>query len=162
MINVNARVQFRVFSRAFTKCLQLKEGENMTIGERIREVRLSQPEKTSMEKFADRLGVTKGSVSLLESGRNQPSDQTIRSICREFNINELWLREGIGDMKAQASRAEEMATAVKRLFSDRPASFQSALVTTLLRFDPDGPEWELLERIYNSVAAEKEKGPDAS
>lgn len=134
----------------------------MTIGERIREARLSLPVKTSLEKFAERIGITKGSLSLIENGKNQPSDQTIRSICREFNINEQWLREGIGDMKTAASRAEEMATAVKRLFSDRPASFQTALVTTLLRFDPDGEEWQLLERIYESVAAEKEKGPDAS
>lgn len=134
----------------------------MTIGERIREARLSLPVKTSLEKFAERIGITKGSLSLIENGKNQPSDQTIRSICREFNINEQWLRDGIGDMKTAASRAEEMATAVKRLFSDRPASFQTALVTTLLRFDPDGEEWQLLERIYESVAAEKEKGPDAS
>ncbi len=134
----------------------------MTIGERIKEVRLSLPDKTSMEKFADRLGVTKGAISFIENGRNQPSDQMIRSICREFNINEAWLRDGIGDMKSAASRSEEMATAVKRLFADRPESFQTALITTLLRFDPDGPEWALLERIYDSVAAEKEKGPDAS
>lgn len=134
----------------------------MTIGERIKEVRLSLPDKTSMEKFADRLGVTKGAISFIENGRNQPSDQMIRSICREFGIKELWLREGIGEMKCEASRAEEMATAVKRLFADRPESFQTALVTTLLRFDPDGDEWKVLERIYESVAAEKEKGPDAS
>lgn len=134
----------------------------MTIGERIREARLSLPAKTSLEKFADRIGITKGSLSLIENGKNQPSDQTIRSICREFNINEAWLRDGIGDMKSAASRSEEMATAVKRMFADRPESFQTALITTLLRFDPDGPEWALLERIYESVAEEKEKGPDAS
>ena len=133
----------------------------MTIGERIKEVRLSQPEKTSLEKFAAPLGVTKGAISFVENGRNQATDQMIRSICREYNINELWLREGIGDMKAQTSRAEEMATAVKRLFSDRPESFQTALVTTLLRFEPDGPEWEVLEKIYDSVSAEKEKGPES-
>ena len=134
----------------------------MTIGERIREVRQSLPEKTSLEKFAGRLGINKASLSLIENGHNQPSEQMIRSICREFHVNELWLREGIGDMKAQTGRAEEMATAVKQLFCDHPESFQSALVSTLLRFDPDGPEWEILERIYDSVAAEKEKGPGAS
>lgn len=134
----------------------------MTINERVREIRISQEPKITMEKFAQRLGVGKSTISLIESGRNAVSGQMIRSICREFNVNEAWLREGIGEMKAEGSRAEEMATAVKRLFADRPASFQSALVTTLLRFDPDGPEWELLERIYDSVAAEKEKGPDAS
>lgn len=134
----------------------------MTEGERVREIRLSQEPKITMEKFAQRLGVAKSTISLIESGRNALTGQMIRSICREFNINEAWLRDGIGDMKSAASRSEEMATAVKRLFADRPESFQTALITTLLRFDPDGPEWALLERIYDSVAAEKEKGPDAS
>lgn len=128
----------------------------MTIGERIREVRQALPDKTSLERFAGRIGITKSSLSLIENGKNQPSDQTIRSICREFNVNELWLREGIGEMKCESSRAEEMATAVKRLFSDHPASFQSALISTLLRFDPDGEEWKLLEEIYESVAREME------
>lgn len=134
----------------------------MTANERVREIRLSQEPKISMDKFAQRLGVSKTAISLIESGRNSLTDHMIRSICREFHVNELWLREGIGDMKAQTGRAEEMATAVKQLFCDHPESFQTALVTTLLRFDPEGPEWEILERIYDSVAAEKEKGPGAS
>lgn len=125
----------------------------MPIGERIREVRLSQPEKMSVEKFAERLGITKGSVSLIENGKNQPSDQTIRSVCREFNVNETWLRTGDGQMYADKDRAREMEELVQSLMADSPESFRSALITTLLRFRPDGPEWEVLERIYQSVAA---------
>lgn len=129
----------------------------MPICDRIKAVRLSQPGKMSMEKFAARIGIQKGSVSLLESGRNQPSDQTIRSICREFGVNETWLRTGAGEMHAEQSRAEEMAALAKSLLSDSPESFRSALVTALLRFDPDGPEWALLEKIYESVAREAGK-----
>ena len=125
----------------------------MPIGERIREVRLSQPEKMSVEKFAERLGITKGSVSLIENEKNQPSDQTIRSVCREFNVNETWLRTGDGQMYADKDRAREMEELVQSLMADSPESFRSALITTLLRFRPDGPEWEVLERIYQSVAA---------
>ena len=128
--------------------------------DRIRAIR--QNEGKNQAEFGAKIGVSGAAISRWEAGDRGVPDSAIRSICREFNINEAWLRDGIGDMKSAASRSEEIATAVKRLFADRPESFQTALITTLLRFDPDGPEWALLERIYDSVAAEKEKGPDAS
>lgn len=128
--------------------------------DRIRKVR--QSEGKNQTEFGAKIGVSGAAISRWEAGERGIPDSAIRSICREFNVNEAWLREGVGEMKSAVSRSEEMATAVKRLFSDRPASFQSALVTALLRFDPDGPEWDLLERIFESVEAEIEKGPDAS
>ena len=33
----------------------------------------------------------------MESGKSNPSDQTVRSICREFNVSEVWLRTGQGE-----------------------------------------------------------------
>lgn len=50
----------------------------------------------SQQSFGDRLSITKTSVSKIESGINNPSDQTIKLICQEFNINEDWLRDGTG------------------------------------------------------------------
>lgn len=44
------------------------------------------------------MGITKASVSRLERGDRNPSDQTVKSICREFNVNYAWLLEGKGDM----------------------------------------------------------------
>lgn len=52
-----------------------------------------------MEEFAKKIGITKSSVSLLESGKNNPSDQTVKLICKEFGINEDWLRNGTEPMK---------------------------------------------------------------
>ena len=57
----------------------------------------------SQEEFARRLGVTKSTVSGYETGRREPTDQTVRSICREFGINELWLKYGEGEIKAPAA-----------------------------------------------------------
>ncbi len=48
--------------------------------------------------FGDKLGITDASVSRLEKGDRNPSEQTIKSICREFNVNYAWLLEGKGDM----------------------------------------------------------------
>lgn len=109
----------------------------------------------TQQAFADRLGIKRGAVANYEVGRNIPSDSVVSLICREFGVNETWLRTGAGEMYIQRSREEEMAALVQSLMADRPESFRSALVTTLLRFDPNGPEWEILERIYNEVASSR-------
>lgn len=113
----------------------------------------------SQTKFGERLGVSLSAVQKWEMGFNDPSDAVITLMCRDFGANETWLRTGAGEMKLAPSREAEMAALAKSLMNDRPDSFRSALVTALLRFDPDGPEWEVLERIYESVAklAEKEE-----
>ena len=51
----------------------------------------------SMEKFGNRIGLTRSAISKIESG-SKPSDQTVISICREFNVREEWLRNGSGEM----------------------------------------------------------------
>ena len=58
----------------------------------------------SGEKFGARLGVTRTAVSLIESGKNNLSEANILSICREFNVNEEWLRTGKGDMFSALSQ----------------------------------------------------------
>ena len=68
----------------------------MNINERIRDLRKSL--KLSQEEFGNRLGVTKASISRLESGINNVTEQMIKSVCREYNVNYAWLKEGVGEM----------------------------------------------------------------
>lgn len=124
------------------------------MNDRIRQVRKTAA--ISQEEFGKQLGLSRQYITLVETGERVPSDRTIRDICRIFNVSETWLREGVGEMYAPRSRQEEMAAYVKSLMADDPESFRSRLVTALLRFDPNGPEWEVLERIYESIAAEAE------
>ncbi len=65
--------------------------------DRIGKVR--ENEKKSQEEFGAILGVTKSTISLLETKKREPSDRLIRDICREFSISETWLRTGDGPMK---------------------------------------------------------------
>lgn len=129
--------------------------------DRIKQVRSDA--RLTQADFAERIGLSRNYIAQVEMGIRDLSDRAIRDICREFHINELWLREGIGDMKSAASRSEEMATAVKRLFADRPESFKAALIAALLKMDTD-ENWAVLEKVFNSIeaevhAAEKEKEP---
>lgn len=68
----------------------------MTQGERIREVR-----KTlglTLEKFGEKIGIKKNSVSQIENGKNSVTEQVVKSICREFNVDYIWLTTGDGEM----------------------------------------------------------------
>lgn len=91
---------------------------------------------------------------------SNPSNQTILAICREFGVNETWLRTGVGEPYAHRTREEELGDLIGELMSDSPDSFRTRLITALLRFKPNSEEWKLLENIYNSVAAEQKKEPD--
>ncbi len=52
--------------------------------------------KLSQEAFGARIGLKGSSVSYIESGRNSLTEQTILAICREYSVNENWLRTGAG------------------------------------------------------------------
>jgi transcriptional regulator with XRE-family HTH domain len=111
----------------------------------------------TLEKFGERIGITASSVSAIEVGKNNPSEQTIRAICREFGVNEIWLRTGAGEMFRPEEESEELARNLKRLMNGRPDSLARRAVRVLLRYEPDGPEWQVLEKIYTDVLAEAEK-----
>ena len=126
----------------------------MSVGSRIKELRNSLD--LTQQKFADRLGIQRGIIGKYEVDVSAPSDAVISLICREFNVREAWLRDGEGEMFHSKPRAEELGELVRKLLSDRPESFRSRLITSLLRFEPDSPEWQVLENIYDSIANEKE------
>lgn len=68
----------------------------MTQGERIREVRNTLG--LTLEKFGDRLGVTKVAISNIEKGNRNLTEQMTKAICREFNVDYMWLTTGEGEM----------------------------------------------------------------
>lgn len=66
----------------------------MTQGERVKSVRKKR--ELTLEKFGERLGVTKTAISRIEKGDRGLTEQMFKSICREFGVNEVWLRTGEG------------------------------------------------------------------
>lgn len=120
--------------------------------ERIKSVRISAQE--TQEEFANKIGISKSSVSLLESGRNNPSEQTIRAICDNYNINRIWLESGTGQMNRVVSREEELAAMMGKLLHCDP-SFKHRLISVLLRMDES--EWNMLERKAQELLEEMKK-----
>ena len=123
---------------------------------RIKEVRLKNG--LSQDEFASKLKLSRNYIWMIEAGERVPSDRTISDICKLFGYNEDWLRNGKGDMHASKTRSEELDEFVDSVLHDRPDSFRSALVDTLVRFKPE--EWELLEKIFDSIQEKREKKTD--
>ena len=78
------------------------------INSRIAEVRATL--ELSMRAFGEKLGLSGSSINAVEKGHNNPSDQTVKLICKEFNVNYLWLTEGKGEMfEAPDSALDDLA-----------------------------------------------------
>lgn len=102
------------------------------MSERISEVvNLSGLNKTV---FAEKINVSQSLVSLICSGKANPSDRTISDICRVFGVNEIWLRTGDGEMLAKKTREEELAEIFTRLQYNDDA--KSQLIRAIARM-PD-------------------------
>lgn len=86
------------------------------MNERIKTIR--EDRKLSQSEFADMLDLKRNSISLIELGKRNPSDRTINDICKEFSVNEHWLRTGEGEPYIKGSE-DELAELVGRLYKDK-------------------------------------------
>ena len=68
----------------------------MNTGERLKDLRKNL--NLTQQDFANRIGVKRNTIANYEVNRNVPVDAVISLICREFNVNEEWLRHGTGEM----------------------------------------------------------------
>lgn len=99
------------------------------MNERIRQLRKSLG--LTLEEFGAKVGVGKTAISNIENGNRNLTDQMFLSICREWNINEEWLRTGEGDMFREMNRAEEAAQIVSSSL-DKLSSDEWAFVKRIL------------------------------
>lgn len=86
--------------------------------------------KLSQEEFGKRIGIGKTSVSKLENGENNPSEQTILLICKEFRVNEVWLRTGEGgqdNMFTELDPADQYSINLGALSSTENKFVQNAI-----------------------------------
>lgn len=109
---------------------------------RIKDIR--KKHNLSQDAFGKRLGITGASVSRLESGDREPSDQTVLSICREFSVNELWLRRGEGDMDVKRNRYEELSAFFGDLMMSEP-DVRHRLIGAIMNADLE--ELRMVERF---------------
>lgn len=123
-----------------------------TIGDRIKEVRKGA--NLTQQKFAEKIGTKQNTVAQYEIGRNVPMDPVITAICREFNVNEVWLRTGEGEPFQEESRQEQiMKFAVQTIKGSD--EFRKQFVSMLAKMDAD--DWENLAKLFQKLAGETKK-----
>ena len=119
----------------------------MTQGERIKELRKYLD--LTMEKFGERLGVGKTAISKLENNERNLTDQMAISICREFNVNETWLRTGEGEMFIQRTRNQQITDFLGDLIKEEDGTFKKRLIEAMSKLDEK--DWEDIERLVSKL-----------
>lgn len=109
--------------------------------------------KMTLVQFGEKIGISAASCSLLESGKNNPSDQTIRSICREFGIREEWLRTGQGEIRTAQPKAAEIQRFLHSVLADEPEAFRTRLVTAMAAWTEQ--DWETLAKLAETITEGK-------
>ena len=110
--------------------------------------------KLTQQAFAETLGLSRDTIANVEGGRIEIKDIFILSICREFNVNETWLRTDEGEMFIELSRDEQIAEFVGRTLSTESESFKKRFIAMLAKLDES--DWETLEKIALELAQKKD------
>lgn len=103
----------------------------------------------TQQEFADRIKVKRNTVATYELGRSEPSDAAISLICKEFNVNERWLRTGEGEIFLQMTRDEEIAAFIGGALAKETDSFKKRFISMLARLKES--DWEVLERMVAGI-----------
>lgn len=128
------------------------------MNERIKELRKDLLGLT-MEKFGEHLGVKKNTVSQWESGINKVPDQMFKSICREFNVNEKWLRDGVGEPFIIPE--DETADLVADILEDDDDDFYADVLALVRTYRQLKPEHQEVIKIFCQKLAENKKNREA-
>lgn len=121
------------------------------MNERIRKLRKTL--ELTQKEFANRIGIKQNTVATYEIGRSEPIDAVIALICREFNVNEEWLRTGTGSMFKGTEEA-----AVSRLCTELHATpLEAGIIRAYFRIPPEIRD-TFMRRLMEEVQAEYRLG----
>lgn len=115
------------------------------MNKRIKELRVNL--NLSMAEFGSHLGVTRSAISKIENAQTNVSNQIVNGICREFNVNEEWLRTGKGDM-FNATGDDELSYLVGQLCGSDD-EFKKEFVKTLCKLSDK--QWKVLKEFVDEV-----------
>lgn len=133
----------------------------MTCGERVKYLRKEMLKMTA-DKFGEKLGVGRTAISKIENDERGLTDQMVRAICREFNVNEEWLRTGEGEVLRTLDRDEEIAQIVQTLYKEdkeEEDSFKLRLIRVLCAMEED--DWKFMENLLDDIMAKKKGQAEA-
>lgn len=123
-----------------------------TVGDRIKSVRNKL--NLTQQAFSERLGLKRNTIGSYEINAGVPSDRTISDICREFGVNEIWIRTGEGDPFQEETRQEQIMRFATQTVKGSD-EFRKAFVSMLAKMNAD--DWGNLEKLFDNLANELKK-----
>ena len=115
----------------------------MKYNERIKELRKAL--NLTLEKFGKKLGVGKSAINKIEKDENSLTEQMFKSVCREFNVNPEWPRNGTGDMFLESKQDDMIAGWVGRVLRDEPESFRKNVIAVMSTWANE--DWNWIEKF---------------
>ena len=125
----------------------------MTQNERVKEIRKSLG--LTLEKFGERIGVTRGSMSNIENGNRNLTEQMTKSICREFSVDYMWLTTGEGEMFVETD--DDFFERIDRIMAGENETRKNMIKMLLYASDDDIEAFDRLVDYYISLRAENKK-----
>ena len=125
----------------------------MTQGERIKDVRNSLG--LTLEKFGEKLGVTKTAISRLEKGERSLTEQMTKSICREFSVDYMWMTTGEGEMFVETD--DDFFERIDRIMAGENETRKNMIKMLLYASDDDIEAFDRLVDYYISLRTENKK-----
>lgn len=102
----------------------------------------------TQQTFADKIGMKQNTIAQYEMGRTKPSDAIVFSICREFNVNEEWLRTGEGEMFEELTEQQKILKYTALLLKDKDSAIANAIQTLIVTYEQlDDASKVTLEKI---------------
>ena len=125
----------------------------MTQGERVKSVRKSC--NLTLEKFGERLGVTKTAISYVESDKRNLTEQMLKAICREFNVNEDWLHTGTGGFENMFIPEDMRYINTVGKLGNEQNEFKKFCISMLM--DLPDKYWDFIYNEFKKFEKKKEK-----
>lgn len=123
------------------------------MNERFKQIRKAL--RMTQDEFSSKISLSRNFIAQIESGTKTPSDRTISDVCREFNVNEEWLRTGNGEMFIPETKDEQITNMLADVLKSEDSDFKKRLIVALSKLDEPG--WNALEKFIDSIAVQKEE-----
>ena len=112
-------------------------------------VELRKSKGWTQDEFAEKMGISKNYVSLIENGKKIPGDRLTSDICRIFDINKDWLLTGNGEPTIKRTRNQEIASFMNDVMELPDEDFKKRLIEALSKLNES--QWETLAEISENL-----------
>ncbi len=117
------------------------------MNERIKELRKNLG--MTQAEFSSKIGLSRNFIAQIETGAKSPSDRTISDICREFNVNKVWLRTGNGEPTIKRTRKQEIIAFANEVMDLPDENIKRRLIEALIKLNED--DWNTIAKIADSL-----------